>query len=61
MNNTKFVACVMGVIATLWLAIIGKMDGNVTLCLTTVIGGYYGANAVITRKALENGKDPNGV
>lgn len=59
MTSTKFIACILGTIATVWLALAGKMDGNVTMALSVVIGGYYGGNSYVTGKALSNGKDPN--
>ncbi len=58
MKSTKFIVCLLGVVTTLWLALVGKMDGNVTMALSVVIGGYYGANGYITGKSLVNGKTP---
>lgn len=55
MKSTKFIACVLGIITTVWLALAGKMDGNVTIALSVVIGGYYGGNSYITGKAIANG------
>lgn len=60
MKSTKFIACVLGTVAIVWLSLAGKMDGNVALSLSVVIGGYYGGNSYINGKALANGKDTNG-
>jgi hypothetical protein len=59
-NSTKFVACIMGIVTTLWITLAGKMDGDVTMAFAIIIGGYYGGNSYITGKALSNGKHPNG-
>jgi hypothetical protein len=60
-NSTKFITCVLGIITTLWITLVGKMSGDVTMALAIVIGGYYGGNSYITGKALTNGKHPNGL
>lgn len=57
MKSTKFLACVLGSLVILWLALAGKMDGNVSMALSVVIGGFYGGNSYISGKALANGKD----
>lgn len=53
--GSKFVMGMAGLGVTLWTALAGKMDGNVMGCVVAIIGGYMGANAAITRKALATG------
>jgi hypothetical protein len=51
-NSTKFVVSLVGLGVTLWVTLAGKMDGDVTMALAIVVGGYFGANGFITGKAL---------
>ena len=55
-QSTKFIACFLGLVVTFCLAWAGKMDGNVTMALSVVVGGYYTSNAYVTGKAVANGK-----
>ena len=59
LNNfgSKFFLGLVGLGVTLWTALAGKMDGNVMGCVVAIVGGYMGANAAITRKALATGAD----
>lgn len=57
MKHTKFVACLVGLIATVIVTVAGKMDANFTIALSVIVGGFYGSNTLNTRAALANGKD----
>jgi predicted membrane-bound spermidine synthase len=51
-NSTKFIVALVGLVVTLWVTLAGKMDGDVTMALAIIVGGYFGANGFITGKAL---------
>jgi hypothetical protein len=55
-KSSKFVMGVAGLLVTLVTALAGKMDANVMGCVVAICGGFMGANAAITRKALQEGK-----
>jgi hypothetical protein len=50
----KFTACLLGAFVILVVALAGKMDGNLALCLSVVIGGFYTGDAAITRAAIKH-------
>lgn len=54
-KSSKFIVCLLGCLLIAWLAPIGKLDGNVTMAMSIVIGGYYTANGYITGKSLATG------
>ena len=60
MTSTKFWLGVLGVGAVTVVALAGKMDGNVALSICAVVGAPIVGNTMITKAALENGKDVNG-
>jgi hypothetical protein len=55
MKHTKFVACLLGLGATFYITMVGKMSGDVATALSVICGGYYGANSLITTTSLKNG------
>ena len=59
--STKFFACMVGTLGLLGCALAGKFTGELGMWVATIVCAFCGANAVITRAALQNGKDPNGV
>jgi hypothetical protein len=56
LNSTKFVVSLVGLGVILWVTLAGKMDGDVTMALAIVVGGYFGANGYITGKAVSTTK-----
>jgi hypothetical protein len=56
LNSTKFIVALVGLGVTLWVTLAGKMDGDVTMALAIVVGGYFGANSFITGKAVTSTK-----
>ena len=52
----KFAGLLLGCFVILVTAILGKMDANVMLSLSAVIGGFYGSNGYIEGAALKAGK-----
>ena len=61
MSSTKFIICMVGVLGLLATAFFGKFTGELGLYVGGICGAYVGGNTLITRSALANGKDPNGV
>lgn len=57
MKNTKFITCLLGLAALVGVTLAGKLDGNFTIGLSVVIGGFYGGNVLNTRASLANGKE----
>lgn len=57
MKNTKFILCVLGTIGLLTAAFVGRFTGDLGMWVATIVCAYAGANAVITRAALQNGKE----
>jgi uncharacterized membrane protein YjjB (DUF3815 family) len=56
-KNTKFIALILGLIATVLITLAGKMTGEVATLLGSLVIGFYGGNVINTRAALSNGKD----
>ncbi len=59
--STKFILACTGVWGLLVAAYAGKFTGELGMWVATIVCAYAGANAVITRTALQSGKDPNKV
>jgi hypothetical protein len=57
MKSTKFLLCLLGTVGLLGTAIAGKFTGELGMWVATIVCAYAGANAVITRAALQNGKE----
>jgi len=55
LKSSKFVMGVLGLIVVSLTAITKTMDANVMACVVAIVGGFMGANAVITNKALNEG------
>ncbi len=60
-KNSKFILTAVGVVGLLGTAFAGKYTGDLGVWVATMVCAYAGANAVITRQALQSGKDPNQV
>lgn len=61
MKSTKFVLSAIGVVGLLIAALASKFTGELGLAVSAITTAYVTGNAVITRAALANGKDPNHV
>ena len=56
-RNTKFIATMVGTLGLLGCAVAGRFTGELGAWVATIVCAYCGANAVITRAALVNGKE----
>jgi hypothetical protein len=55
MKHTKFIVCLLGLGATFYLTVVGRMSGDVATALSVICGGYYTGNTMITTTSLKNG------
>ena len=57
MKSTKFILSGVGTLGLLGAAFAGKFSGELGMWVATIVCAFCGANAVITRSALLNGKE----
>jgi hypothetical protein len=57
MKNTKFVMSLLGTVGLLAAGFLGKFSGELGMWVATIVCAYCGSNALITRAALQNGKE----
>lgn len=58
LTSRKVLVALAGLYVTLRTAQAGHMDGNVALCVTSICGGFMGADTLITRKAIGKADAP---
>lgn len=56
MKNTKFIACILGVVALFIPVLLGKFTTEYGLAVSGIVLGYFGGNTLITRAAIHSGK-----